>query len=93
MNVEINNKLESLLNNRYSREELNNQLSQMFGFEVEVEEYERDEWVQNDVPDLDDQLLFSIENEKFNVNIDVDLYYLKCNGGKYYITETNFENQ
>ena len=90
-NFEINNKLESLVHNRYSKDELNKQLSQMFGCDVVVEEYDREECVKNDLPELDGQFLFTIDN--INLAIDVDLYYLKDNNGNYYITETNFEYQ
>jgi hypothetical protein len=83
---EINEKLESLVGNRFTAEKLNKHLSQMFGVDVEISEHVREECTQLEIPDLDYQLLFSIGDF-----IDVDLYYLRDNGGNYYITETNFE--
>ncbi len=91
-NFEINNKLESLVHNRYSKDELNKQLSQMFACDVVVEEYDRPKHIEN-FGILDYQFLFTIENDNINLAIDVDLYYLKDNSGNYYITETNFEYQ
>jgi hypothetical protein len=91
-NSEINNKLESLVHNRCSKDELNKKLTQMFGCDVVVEEYDRPNYVEN-FGVLDDQFLFTIENDNINLAIDVDLYYLKDNSGNYYITETNFEYQ
>jgi len=83
---DINNKLESLVGNRFTEEELNIKLSQLFGSDVKVEQYEREACVKKDLPFLDDQFLFCV-----NDSFDVDLYYIVDNGGKYYITETNFE--
>lgn len=90
---DINNKLESLVHNRFTKEELNTKLSQLFGCKVEVAEYEREECVKQDLPELDNQLLFPIENKDINLYLDVDLFYLTDNGNKLYITETNFEFQ
>jgi len=86
-NQDINSKLESLVGGRYYAKELNKKLSQLFGCNVEVAEYEREECVKKELPFLDNQLLFVIN---CNVRIDVDLFYLLDNGGKYYITETCF---
>lgn len=88
-NQDINNKLESLVHNRFTKDELNAKLSQLFGCKVEVAEYERAEYIDDGQPKLDDQLLFNINNE-INVNIDVDLYYIITNAKQYYITETCF---
>ena len=90
-NLEITKKLDTLVGDRFTEEELNARLSQLFGCEVSVEKYEREECVKREIPDLDDQFLFNIENELVNLDIDVDLYYLIDKGGNYYITETNFE--
>lgn len=87
---DINNKLESLLYNRFTKDELNAKLSQLFGCEVEVAKHEREECVKEDLA-LDDQLLFSIENKDINLYLEVDLFYLTDNGNKLYITETNFK--
>lgn len=90
-NLDIQKKLDTLVGERFTEEELNARLSQLFGCEVKVEKYEREECVKREMPELDDQFLFNIENELVNLDIDVDLYYLVDNGGKFYITETNFE--
>ena len=84
-NSDINSKLETLVGVRFTKEKLNERLSQLFGCTVEVAEYEREECVKQDLVELDDQFLFTIEN-------DVDLFYLVDNGKNYYITETNFEH-
>ena len=86
--MEINKKLESLVGSRFTKEALNEKLSELFNCPVVVSEYEREECVKNDIPELDDQFLFDIKGE---YDIDVDLYYIKTNVGLYYITETNFE--
>ena len=83
----INEKLESLVFVRFTREELNVVLTQMFGCKVEVQEIEPAICVREEIPELDHQFLFEIES----VGIDVDLYYLVDNGGNFLITETNFE--
>ena len=89
--LDITKKLDTLVGERFTEEELNARLSQLFVCEVRVEKYEREECVKREMPDLDDQFLFNIENELVNLDVDVDLYYLVDNGGKFYITETNFE--
>ena len=98
---EINDKLNSLVGRRFYTDgrrqggclvvkDLNKTLSQMFDTKVKVgSKYERESCVKKDLPGLDDQFLFSIENA--DIRIDVDLYYLKDNANHYYITETNFE--
>ncbi len=91
-NTKINKKLESLVGSRFTELELNAKLTELFGVEVEVSKYEREECVKRELPDLDDQFLFTIENEEKKIGIDVDLYYIIDNGKKFYITETNFEN-
>ena len=83
----INEKLESLVFGRFTRDELNVVLTQMFGCKVEVQEIEPAICVREEIPELDNQFLFEIES----VGIDVDLYYLIDNGGNFLITETNFE--
>ena len=83
----INEKLESLVFGRFTRDELNVVLSKMFGCKVEVQEIEPAICVREEIPELDHQFLFEIES----VGIDVDLYYLIDNGGNFLITETNFE--
>jgi len=82
-NSEINDKLESLVGGRFSKESLNKQLSAMFGTEVAVEYGSSEK-----LPEIDDSFLFSIHSE----GVDVDLYYLFTNAKEYYIVETNFEN-
>ena len=91
-NSDINSKLETLVGVRFTKEKLNERLSQLFGCTVEVAEYEREECVKQDLVELDDQFLFTIENDIINLAIDVDLFYLVDNGKNYYITETNFEH-
>lgn len=86
----INQKLETLVNSRLTKDELTTQLTNFFGGRVEVFEYEREECVKNELPSLDEQLIASVNNDEINLHIDIDLYYLLDNGGKYYITETNF---
>ena len=86
--IEINKKLNSLVGSRFTKEELNKKLSELFNCPVVVSEHEREECVKNNMPGLDDQFLFDIMGE---YKIDVDLYYIKDNGGLYYITENNFE--
>jgi len=90
--TEINNKLESLVGARFTQEKLNKKLNQLFGCTVEVFEYNREPEVDRDIPGLDDQLLFLIENLSINLRIDVDLFYLKDNSNRYYITETCFNH-
>jgi hypothetical protein len=87
-NQDIINKTESLVHLRFTEEELNEKLSQMFGCNAIVSEYEREECVKKDLPDLDNQLIVAIENEL--VSFDLDLYYIKDNGDKFYITEVCF---
>lgn len=88
ISINIDKKLDSLVGSRFTKEELNKTLSELFNCPVVVSEYEREECVKNDIPELDNQFLFEIAGE---YEIDVDLYYIKDNGGLYYITETNFE--
>ena len=90
---DINNKLESLVGARFTEEELNTKLSQLFGCDVKVAQYQREACVKKELPFLDDQLLFAIENENIGLEIDVDLFYLFDKAGNYYITETCFNNQ
>ncbi len=87
-NQDIINKTESLVGCRFTTPELNKKLSQLFGCKVKVSDYEREECVKKDLPNLDDQLIASIENEL--VQFDLDLYYLRDNGGRFYITEVCF---
>ena len=91
-NIDINNKLESLVGGRFTEEELNAKLSQLFGCAVEVQKYEREECTKKELPFLDDQFICSIKNKQVNLQIDVDLYYIIDNSKNYYITETNFEH-
>ena len=87
-NQDITNKTESLVGARFTTHDLNKKLSQLFGCKVKVSDYEREECVKEELPNLDDQLITSVENEL--VKFDLDLYYLRDNGGKFYITEVNF---
>lgn len=89
-NQDINNKLESLVGGRYTEQSLNAKLSQLFGCKVETSEYDKEECVKRDLPHLDEQLLFPIENDTIGLQIDVDLFYLKDKANNYYITETCF---
>lgn len=85
---DIINKTESLVHSRFTQSELNAKLSQIFGCKARVSDYEREECVKTELPNLDDQLIVSIENEV--VQFDLDLYYLMDNGGRFYITEVCF---
>ena len=86
----INQKVESLVGQRLTKEEINVKLAQFFGGSPSVSEYEREECVKRDLPHLDNQLVASIENDEADLYIDIDLYYLLDNGGKHYITEVCF---
>jgi len=88
---DINNKLKSLEFNRFTVEELNSKLSQLFGTIVEIVKYEREECVKKELPHLDDQFLFNVNVKEINLSIDVDLFYIKDNANRLLITETNFE--
>ena len=87
-NQDITNKTESLVGGRFTTTDLNKKLSQLFGCKVQVSDYEREECVKKDLPNLDDQLIASVENEL--VQFDLDLYYLRDNSGRFYITEVCF---
>ena len=86
----INDKLESLVGRRFSQEDLDEELSYLFGCEVNTEvcDMGKDYDELDDV--LDNHLLFEINGAW---NIDVDLFYLVDNAKNWYITETNFEQQ
>jgi len=85
--TEIFNVTENLVGYRFkSLDKVNERLSKDFGCKLKAFEYEREDCVKRDMPDLDDQLACAIEHEQ----IDLDLYYIKDNGNRYYITEVCF---
>jgi hypothetical protein len=90
--TEINNKLSILVGGRYTEDGLNRVLSQFFDCSVKVVKYQREPEVDEDIPGLDDQFLFLIENKEIGLRVDVDLFYIKDNGNRYYITETCFNH-
>ena len=76
----IKKKLNNLVGCRFTETELENNLNEIFGIEVDLhnEEYEE--------PNLDDCFYFSPnEEEKYT------LYYIETKDGKFYITEVAFE--
>ena len=91
-NKEINKKLESLVGSRFETiEALNEKLSILFDTKVKVEKYEKSESVKRELPTIDEQFLFSIINDKIDLGIDVDLFYIVDKAERFYITETSFE--
>lgn len=89
----IHQKVETLVGQRLTKEEINVKLAQFFGGCPDVSEYEREECVKRDLPHLDNQLIVAIENDEAELYIDIDLYYLLDNSGKHYITEVCFNYQ
>jgi hypothetical protein len=87
-NQDIINKTESLVGKRFTTETLNAELSQRFSCVADVSKYEKEECVKKDLPDLDDQLIVSIENEL--VKFDLDLFYVIDNANRFLITEVCF---
>ena len=63
---QISDKVESLVGCRFSEIELNKKLSQLFGCDVSVSEYEREECVKKDLPFLDNQLICEVSNSDLN---------------------------
>lgn len=85
---DINRGLERLVGGRFTEKTLNDKLSQMFNCDAKVSEYQREECVRRELPNLDEQLIVAIENDF--IKIDVDLFYLKDKANNFYITETCF---
>lgn len=82
----VEQKLQSLVGQRFTKETIESKLTQLFGVNASVFEYD----VNDSQIKLDNILICSILNEDVNLNIDLDLYYLLDNGGNYYITEVGF---
>lgn len=88
--LDIDNKLKSLIFRRYTEEELNTVLTSLFGVDVKVIEPQLEECVKEELSHLDHHYLAEVNTQP---PLDLEVYYLIDNGGKALITETIFNYQ